>query len=104
MRRSLLSLLNLRRWDSDKYLQKSFSLAYGYVRPDAVIFLGDLFDEGSRANDDEFHDYVKRFRKLFPLPKHVKAAYLPGDNDVGGEGPDRYRCVSDAKTGFPSLV
>jgi len=78
------------RWDSDKYLQKSFSLAYGYARPDAVIFLGDLFDEGSRATDDEFKDYVDRFRKLFPLPRSVKVAFLPGDNDVGGEGRDRF--------------
>ena len=82
---------NSLRWDSDKYLQKSFSLAYGYVRPDAVIFLGDLFDEGSVATDDEFQDYVTRFHKLFPLPKNVKVAYLPGDNDVGGEGRDRFR-------------
>ena len=74
-------------------MQKSFSLAYGYARPDAVIFLGDLFDEGSRATDDEFKDYVDRFRKLFPLPRSVKVAFLPGDNDVGGEGRDRFRLV-----------
>lgn len=78
------------RWDSDKYLQKSFGLAFGHVRPDAVIFLGDLFDEGSLATDDEFGDYVARFKKIFPLPRSVKTAFLPGDNDVGGEGKDRF--------------
>ena len=34
------------RWDSDRYLSKTFDWAvYGY-RPKAIIFLGDLIDEG----------------------------------------------------------
>jgi ethanolamine phosphate phosphodiesterase len=49
-----------------------------------VIFLGDLMDEGSIATPDEYERYVKRFHWTFP--ETVKHIYLPGDNDIGGEG------------------
>jgi hypothetical protein len=38
----------LARWDSDRYLRNTFILANSYVRPNATIYLGDLFDEGTR--------------------------------------------------------
>ena len=69
------------RWDSDKYLQKSFSLAYNYVRSDAINFL-KLFNDSSGATDDELQDYVA----IFPHPyfNGANAVYVPGDNDDGG--------------------
>ena len=30
------------------------------LRPELVVFLGDVFDEGKWAGDDEFQAYVKR--------------------------------------------
>lgn len=76
------------RWDSDRYMRKTFSLAYSYVEPDLVIFLGDLFDEGSKATTDEYETYISRFQSIF-YPSHAsKIVYIPGDNDIGGEGFD----------------
>jgi len=55
-----------------------------HVDPVAVGFLGDLMDEGSIASPEEYERYVARFRWIFP--EKVKHIYLPGDNDIGGEG------------------
>lgn len=78
------------RLDSDRYLRKTYIQAYSYTKPDIVIYLGDLTDEGSRAKQDEFNDYVRRFFSIFPVDNKskVKHIWLPGDNDIGGEGAD----------------
>ncbi len=80
----------LARWDSDRYLRNTFLLANSYVKPDATIFLGDLFDEGLKATDQQFKRYFDRFNKIFECEKNrrvnnVKQIFIPGDNDIGGE-------------------
>jgi hypothetical protein len=57
------------RWDSDIYLQRTYSLALKHVKPHVVVFLGDLFDEGSTAEEEEYQRYLARFRKIFDLPR-----------------------------------
>ncbi|XP_035208035.1 uncharacterized protein C630.12-like isoform X2 [Stegodyphus dumicola] len=85
-RYSAPSLLGLvLRWDADRYISKTFSLAYNFVEPDLVIFLGDNLDEGEIANDEEFTTYFKRFRNVFQEVDFDKAVIVPGDNDIGGE-------------------
>lgn len=78
----------INRWDADKYLQFGFFYTVGYVRPDVVVFLGDLLDEGSIASDDEYMSYIYRFRNVFRMPPAVSSVFISGDNDVGGEGFD----------------
>jgi len=77
------------RWDSDRYMQLTFSLAIHHVQPEVIIFLGDLFDEGSIATDYYYRVYKDRFHNVFPIPDYAKVVYIPGDNDIGGEGYDR---------------
>ena len=73
--------------DCDRYLAKTYAYAVQHVRPDVVVFLGDLLDEGSRADQDEFSSYVRRFNAVFPkLPTERYRVVIPGDNDIGGEG------------------
>ncbi|KAK4029975.1 hypothetical protein OUZ56_022931 [Daphnia magna] len=75
--------------DSDWYLQKSFYYALRYINPDVIIFLGDLMDEGSTSTNDEYKFYKTRFSKIFDTSQfQSKIIYLPGDNDIGGEGTD----------------
>ncbi|XP_066292833.1 metallophosphoesterase 1 homolog isoform X1 [Branchiostoma lanceolatum] len=76
------------RLDSDRYLSKTFHLLLDLVQPDAVVFLGDLEDEGSVASDVEYSDYVRRFYQIFHVPAETKLILLAGDNDIGGEGAD----------------
>ena len=55
------------RWDADGYLRKTFSWAISAYSVDAVVFLGDLLDEGSRTSDgDVYGDYVSRFKSIYP--------------------------------------
>ena len=71
------------RWDSDRYLSKTFSWAKYAYNPDVIVFLGDLMDEGSEGTDEELRGYVKRFHSIYDT-KAIKI-YVPGDNDIGGE-------------------
>ncbi|CAF1303070.1 unnamed protein product [Rotaria magnacalcarata] len=74
------------RKDSDRYLAKTFSQANQYVQPDWILFLGDIFDEGLSATDDEFKRYFERFDSIFQYEnREQKCIVIPGDNDVGGE-------------------
>ena len=67
------------RWDSDRYLSKTFSWARYAYNPDVIVFLGDLMDEGSEGTDEEYRGYVKRFRNIYDTSA-VKI-YVAGDND-----------------------
>ena len=79
----LLSLLG------DRYLAKSYAWALSsYPDISTVIFMGDLIDEGSEADDQMFADYAERFHGLYPAREGVSMVYIPGDNDIGGEGAD----------------
>jgi hypothetical protein len=52
-------------------MQRAFRTALAYFRPEAVFFLGDLFDEGKWCPPEEFAAYVERFRRLFSVDPAV---------------------------------
>lgn len=54
-----------------RYLSKTFQQALAYTRPDMIIFLGDLFDEG-KCNDQEFKLTYARFNSIFRAPPKIK--------------------------------
>ncbi len=69
-----------------RYLAKTFTEVNAYVKPDWTVFLGDIFDEGLSATDDEFKRYADRFNAIFDYKNHEqRCIIIPGDNDVGGE-------------------
>jgi ethanolamine phosphate phosphodiesterase len=80
---------SLARFDSDRHLRENYRVTLKFVKPDAIIFLGDLMDEGSIASDRQLLNYHKRFMKIFPIPENSSAIYIAGDNDVGGEGGEK---------------
>lgn len=73
------------RWDIDRYLTRTFGLVYQHVKPDIILFLGDLLDEGSSASSEEYHYAYQRFQDIFSVAGYTKKIYIPGDNDIGGE-------------------
>jgi len=80
----------LSRWDSDRYLFNTYGRALQHVNPDSVVFLGDLMDEGSLADQNTFERYLYRFCKIFFLKNSIPIAsknviFIPGDNDIGGD-------------------
>ncbi|KAI6182223.1 Metallophosphoesterase 1 [Aphelenchoides bicaudatus] len=68
-----------REWQMHRSFQTSISL----LKPDAVFFLGDLFDEGQWGNDEQFDKYADRFNDLFYMPEDVKRFTVMGNHDVG---------------------
>ncbi|KAK7071042.1 hypothetical protein SK128_007679 [Halocaridina rubra] len=79
----------LTTWDADRFVSRGFNLAVWKTKPDVVIFLGDILDDGSISNDDGFKAKAEHFKSLMHIPSYVKQTiYVPGDNDIGGEGSD----------------
>lgn len=73
------------RWDSDRYLANGYIYAKWRFRPNSVVFLGDLFDEGLESSDYEWHETYERFVGIYPIDTGDNAIYIAGDNDIGGE-------------------
>lgn len=71
------------------FLRRTFQVALNEAKPDIIVFLGDIFDEGSVARDDEYDGYLRRFHQIFRHdPKiPVSVALFPPFNatTVGGE-------------------
>ncbi|XP_053691768.1 uncharacterized protein LOC128740258 [Sabethes cyaneus] len=77
----------LANFDSDRHLAITYRHAVQHSMPDIICFLGDLMDEGSVADADQYEEYFQRFANIFPQPTaHTSMIYIPGDNDIGGEG------------------
>ncbi|ULT95425.1 hypothetical protein L3Y34_004274 [Caenorhabditis briggsae] len=76
---------SIARWDSDRYLSTGYSYAKWRFRPNAVIFLGDLFDEGFDSSDDDWHETYERFIGIYTIDNGDNTIYIAGDNDIGGE-------------------
>lgn len=89
---SLLGMIT--RWDSDRYLAKTFGWATFAYDMHAIAFLGDLIDEGSITDDETYRIYVDRFHGIYPPNSAPVMIYTSGDNDIGGEGGD---AVTDEK-------
>ncbi|KAI9286381.1 Metallo-dependent phosphatase-like protein [Umbelopsis sp. AD052] len=74
---------------SDQYMRRNWKKLNRKLRPDAVVFLGDLMDGGREWPDDrEWKEEVNRFKALFkPLDSSTKVLYMAGNHDVGfGDG------------------
>ncbi|EJD35393.1 hypothetical protein AURDEDRAFT_154879 [Auricularia subglabra TFB-10046 SS5] len=51
---------------------------------DAVVFLGDMLDDGRFVRtDEEYTAYAQRFKHTFPLPTRTQPYYVVGNRDVG---------------------
>ncbi|KAI0305609.1 Metallo-dependent phosphatase-like protein [Multifurca ochricompacta] len=86
-RSSLLRALS--RIFVDMNLRKAWHIAKS-TRPHAVIFLGDMMDNGfADMHITKYQEYVQRFRSIFSAPQSLAVYYIPGNHDVGlGNGRD----------------
>ncbi|KAF8840517.1 Metallo-dependent phosphatase [Paxillus ammoniavirescens] len=69
----------------DLNLRKSWNSALRRLRPNAVVVLGDMMDNGrlSMANS-EYEAYYARYQSIFSMgDAPVPTFYLPGNHDVG---------------------
>ncbi|PAA68219.1 hypothetical protein BOX15_Mlig000731g1 [Macrostomum lignano] len=68
-----------REWQMERAFQTSLFLH----RPQVVIILGDLFDEGKWADDFEFRHHLARFRRMFRVPDGTRLLVVAGNHDIG---------------------
>lgn len=65
-------------------MKQAFSISNKIYRPDVIIILGDLLDEGSFSHDKEFHEAVEDFDRIFSYDKtHQERIIIAGNHDVG---------------------
>ncbi|KAI0334967.1 hypothetical protein GY45DRAFT_967086 [Cubamyces sp. BRFM 1775] len=54
------------------------------MRPDVVVFLGDILASWRLIrSDEEYERNLQKFRRIFHLDPSVTSYYVPGNNDVG---------------------
>ena len=59
-KRSLIDIV----W-TDFWLQKQFSFINSIFQPDLVLNIGDVLDEGKRANKNQYNSYIARTKAIF---------------------------------------
>ncbi|TKR92809.1 hypothetical protein L596_007388 [Steinernema carpocapsae] len=64
-------------------MHRSFKSAVSILQPNAVFFLGDVFDEGQWSMPDEFKEYVERFEELFEVSDSTQRFVVAGNHDLG---------------------
>ncbi|KZV62594.1 Metallo-dependent phosphatase [Peniophora sp. CONT] len=85
------ALMALSQFIVDLQLRKAWHTALA-TRPDAVVFLGDMLDNGrAERGNKEYRQYVEKFNRMFAdtRGKKLPRYYIPGNHDVwlGGDDP-----------------
>ncbi|EIW63035.1 uncharacterized protein TRAVEDRAFT_69187 [Trametes versicolor FP-101664 SS1] len=76
-------LMRLSQFIVDLNIRKSWR-AVLRRRPEQVVFLGDMMDNGRvDMSDDEYGRYVRRFRSIFAHDERLAMHYMPGNHDIG---------------------
>ncbi|XP_053202011.1 metallophosphoesterase 1 homolog [Panonychus citri] len=68
-----------REWE----MSIAFQLAKSIRKPDVIIFLGDLLDEGLTVDENGFDKYVDRFEKIFSIEDPIEKIFIVGNHDIG---------------------
>ncbi|KDR75754.1 hypothetical protein GALMADRAFT_69101 [Galerina marginata CBS 339.88] len=67
----------------DLNLRKNWRVAL-QKRPDVVVFLGDMMDNGrSVMPEEEYEAYYRRFSDIFRIDKDIPRYFIPGNHDIG---------------------
>ena len=64
-------------------MYRSYQTALKLFQPDAVFLLGDIFDEGKWATDEEWARYVATAKEIFKTPPSIDFFAIIGNHDVG---------------------
>ncbi|KAL4074212.1 Metallo-dependent phosphatase-like protein [Scleroderma citrinum] len=69
----------------DLNLRKSWHATFGRLKPDAVVVLGDMMDNGRvTMSVSEYKAYHARYSDIFKMVgRSVPTYYLPGNHDIG---------------------
>ncbi|KAI0334970.1 hypothetical protein GY45DRAFT_1351073 [Cubamyces sp. BRFM 1775] len=98
-------LMRLSQFIVDLNIRKSWR-ATRRLHPNAVAFLGDMMDNGRvDMPDQEYNQYVRRFRSIFAADEGLPTYYIPGNHDVGlGDSSPSYRFSEHALERYLSNI
>lgn len=74
-----ISVYMFREWQ----MKRSFQTALFIHSPDVVFVLGDIFDEGKWAGNDEFDGYMKTYHSIFAHDSSTVVKVVAGNHDMG---------------------
>lgn len=57
-------------------MSRTFHLSLSFAKPDIVVFLGDLINDGSLSTNEEFAELVNTFKSLLYIPPSVKVSLI----------------------------
>jgi hypothetical protein len=77
-------LLKLTEFYSDIYMKRNFRRIQARMQPKVLIFVGDLMDGGREWTDEQFHEELNRFLKIFKLrDENMLVLGVAGNHDIG---------------------
>lgn len=83
----LSPLLTLSKFTVDNYIYKNYVALINQLKPQTILFLGDLLDNGRESTDQYYENEYLRFIKVFVDPARNKEVEfitsVPGNHDIG---------------------
>lgn len=65
-------------------MSRAFQTSIQLLAPDMIIILGDIFDEGQWATDEDFDSYVRTFHEIFYVDESkMRMFVVVGNHDIG---------------------
>ncbi|KAF8806465.1 Metallo-dependent phosphatase [Phlegmacium glaucopus] len=67
----------------DLNLRKNWQASLQH-KPDVIVCLGDMMDNGRYVmSDEEYETYYQRFKSIFKVSKDTPQYFIPGNHDIG---------------------
>lgn len=64
-------------------MKQAFWISKSILKPDVIVFMGDILDEGSFSHDQYFKEACDDFDYTFPRDDDEERIIIPGNHDVG---------------------
>lgn len=65
-------------------MKQSFRISNNLYKPDVIIFMGDLLDEGSFSSEKDFNKACDEFDRIFYVDNNIQMKIIiPGNHDIG---------------------
>lgn len=84
---------------TDRFMARNFRFIHRKLKPDMIVFVGDLMDGGREWENTPWELEYQRYRRIFPIsPSVTQLENVPGNHDVGSVDdiiPNSYKRFED---------
>lgn len=84
---------------TDRFMARNFRFIHKKMKPDMIVFVGDLMDGGREWENKAWELEYQRYRRMFPITSAVpQLENVPGNHDVGSVDdiiPNAYKRFED---------